>query len=116
MVSEPMTLATDYLLAAAALAGALALWRGADRAQGVAVRLGAGGFLAIGLAAIFGGTWHGFAPRLSAPTAALLWKATLAAAGCASFFLVAGAAFGSVSRRAAPRVAAAAAVKLGLFL
>lgn len=65
---------------------------------------------------MLGGTWHGFSPRLTPSSAALLWKATLAAAGLAGFLLIAGAAFASVPRRAARWVAAIAAVKLGTFL
>jgi len=65
---------------------------------------------------LLGGTWHGFSGQLSLPSATLLWKVTLAATGTASFFLLAGAAFGSLSTRAAIAVTAAAAAKLLVFL
>jgi hypothetical protein len=86
------------------------------RTRRLSLRFWAAGFAAVGAAALLGGTWHGFSARLALPSATLLWKATLAAAGLAGFFLIAGAAFASVSRRAARWVAAIAAVKLGAFL
>ncbi|HEY3171968.1 MAG TPA: hypothetical protein VGK86_05250 [Thermoanaerobaculia bacterium] len=115
-LAQPVTLATDYALGFAAVAGAFLLARGRRGASALPVHFWAAGFFALGVAAFLGGTWHGFSPRLSAPGGALLWKATLAATGCASFFLVAGAALGSVRRRTAAAVAGAAAVKLGIFL
>lgn len=90
------------------------LARAADRRRSVA--FWAGGFAAIGVAAILGGTWHTLSPRLGAPSADLLWKPTLAAAGLAGCLLLAGAAFASVSRRGATWVAGAAAIKLAVFL
>jgi hypothetical protein len=95
-LAQPVTLATDYALGFAAVAGAFLLARGRRGASALPVHFWAAGFFALGVA--------------------LLWKATLAATGCASFFLVAGAALGSVRRRTAAAVAGAAAVKLGIFL
>jgi hypothetical protein len=82
----------------------------------LSVSLWAAGFAAVAVAAALGGTWHGFSPRLPGPSAALLWKATLAAGGFASFFLVAGAALGSVRRRTAVGIVSVAAAKLAVFL
>jgi hypothetical protein len=67
-------------------------------------------------AALFGGAWHGFSPVLTSDGAALLWKMTLAAAGIGDFLLIAGAAFGSASPRAAVWISLAAAGKLAVFL
>jgi hypothetical protein len=96
------------------VAAALRLARAADGRR--SVRFWAGGFAAIGAAAVLGGTWHAFAPRLAATSAELLWKATLAATGVASCLLIAGAAFASLPRRPATWVAGAAAIKLAVFL
>jgi len=115
-LAQPVTFATDSALGLAAFAGALLLARKRRGGAALPVHFWAAGFFALGFAAFLGGTWHGFSPRLSAPAAALLWKATLAGTGCASFFLVVGAALGSVGRRGASAVAAAAALKLGIFL
>jgi hypothetical protein len=114
--AEAVVAATDYLLAAAAFAGAWALHRSASRRPRLGLRLWAAGFASLGAAALFGGTWHGFYPQPGDPTGNALWEATLAAAGLAGSFLVAGAAFAFVPRRAAGWITGAAAVKLAVFL
>jgi hypothetical protein len=116
LLTERVTAATDYLLAAAAAFGALRLERTAKRTGQLSIRFWAGGFAAIAAAALLGGAWHGFLPRLTADASALLWKATLTAAGVADFLLIAGAAFASVSRRAAKWIVASGACKLAIFL
>lgn len=116
LVSQPITLATDYALGLTALAGAILLARRRSGPGPLPTRLWAAGFACVSAAAFLGGTWHGFAPALPAVASAALWKATMAGTGLASFFLVAGAAFGSVARRPAAWLTAAAAGKLGVFL
>jgi hypothetical protein len=79
-IHEPMTLATDYLLAVACGGFSLLLFRMKSAATGwwsIA-------FAAVALAALVGGTYHGF-PSFY-PGA--LWKATLVAAGAASCAMV----------------------------
>jgi len=114
--AEAVVAVTDYLLAAAAFAGAWALLRAAPRRPGRGLRLWAAGFVSLGAAALLGGTWHGFHARIGDPTGDVLWKATLASAGLAGFLLVAGAAFSFVPRRAAGWTTAAAAIKFAVFL
>lgn len=116
MEAEAVVAATDYLLAAAALAGAWALLRAESRRPRLGVRPWAAGFVSLGAAALLGGTWHGFYSRIGDPTGDVLWKATLASAGLTGFFLVAGAAFAFVPRRAAGWITVAAAMKLAVFL
>jgi hypothetical protein len=111
-----VTAATDYLLAAVAVFGALRLDRAAKRTGQLSIRFWAGGFAAIAAAALLGGSWHGFFRYLTADAAALLWKTTLAAAGVADFLLITGAAFASVSRGAVKWIIAAGACKLAIFL
>ncbi|HEV2430035.1 MAG TPA: hypothetical protein VGT43_00820 [Burkholderiales bacterium] len=84
-VSEPMTLATDYLLGA--VAGWLCILLARNRESQSSRTLWALAFAAVALAAFLGGTWHGFLQG------DLLWKATLLAAGGASFAMLAGSAF-----------------------
>ncbi|MDQ5857084.1 MAG: hypothetical protein M3542_02235 [Acidobacteriota bacterium] len=115
-ISQPITLATDYLLGAAALVGALLLARHGRGSGRTAIGLWAAGFLLLSAGAFLGGTWHGFSPRLPDEVAAALWKVTLAGAGAASFFLLAGAAFASIDRRKARWLAGIAALKLAGFL
>ncbi len=84
MIAEPMTLATDYVLAAAnAIFGALLL-----RTQNRPRRLWAFGFLALSVSAFVGGTYHGFTLYLGAGLNAALWQITELAIGTASFLLL----------------------------
>ncbi len=89
-ITEPATLATDYLLAMATLffAGGLAC-----RARGegkTSVRLWAAAFLASAMAALLGGTFHGFRLHFGPLAAAVLWKGTVYAVGLAGLLLLAG--------------------------
>lgn len=114
--SQPITLATDFVLGAAALVGGILLARQARGPGRLATGLWSAGFLALSAGAFLGGTWHGFLPRLSETAAAVIWKGTLAAAGVAAFFLLAGAAFASLGRREARWLTGVAALKLAGFL
>jgi hypothetical protein len=90
-MAEPMTVLTDYGLAAVGAALAVALWA---RAEGqVSRRLWAACFLAVALAAAAGGTWHGWAPRLARPAADALWLVTYAFVGLGNVLILAGAAW-----------------------
>lgn len=82
IVHEPMTLATDYLLAIASTIFAMRLWR--------VHRLWALAFLFTACGSFFGGTSHGFAPMLERLARVTLWKATVFSIGLASFFLLIG--------------------------
>lgn len=115
-ISQPTTLATDCVLGAAALVGALLLARHSRGPGRPAIRLWAAGFLSLSAGAFLGGTWHGFSPRLPDAVGGILWKGTLVAAGAASFFLLAGAAFASLGRRDARWLAGIGAFKLVGFL
>jgi hypothetical protein len=79
-IHEPMTLATDYLLALACGCFSVLLFRMKSAATGWWCI----GFAAVALAALAGGTYHGF-PSFY-PGA--LWKTALAAAGAASCAMV----------------------------
>ena len=115
-ISEPITLATDYVLGAAALVGSILLAGHARREGRPAIGLWAAGFLSLSAGAFLGGTWHGFSPRLPDAIDGVLWKGTLVSAGAASFFLLAGAAFASLEPRQARRVVGIGALKLAAFL
>jgi hypothetical protein len=114
-ISEPVTVGTDYVLGSAALAGGILLVKG-RRPGDIATAFWAAGFFALSAGAFLGGTWHGFSPRLTPPVGSFLWKATLAAAGFTSLFLLAGAAFAALARRNARWITGLAAVKLAVFL
>jgi uncharacterized protein DUF6962 len=89
-ISEPSTLLTDYLLAAAAFVLGARLWAGAP-GDSLARRLWAAAFLAGAAAAAGGGTVHGFRASLPDPFAAALWTGCLMAAALCGALLVAGA-------------------------
>lgn len=82
MISEPMTVATDYALAV------VSAWLGWNLFKSISFsqRLWALAFFSLALAAALGGTWHGFWQN------DLLWKATTLSAGVASFGMVVGSA------------------------
>jgi hypothetical protein len=95
-VSEPMTLLTDYLLAALVLVFALRLSRSGHPGQ-MSTRMWSLAFYASAAAALVGGTYHGFNLYLSPLAAVLLWKVTVYAVGLASLFLFAGAVFAALA-------------------
>lgn len=106
MISEPMTLATDYLLAAITFALALRLLRSAAgqnsrRCWGVA-------FIALGLGAALGGTHHGFELET-------LWKPTVWTVGIASCAMLAGSAYATTRGGMRQALLAFAIVKLAAF-
>ena len=105
MISEPMTLVTDYLLAAVT---AWLAWRLRGSAQH-SRRWWAVAFAALALGAFLGGTWHGFVQNT------ILWKATLLSVGVASFGMVSGSAFAALSGRARDTVLWLAGAKLIVY-
>ena len=107
-LSEPMTLATDYLL------GAVTAWlsfllfkrREAQRSR----FWWAIAFAALALAAFLGGTWHGLLQSDA------LWKATTVSVGMASFAMVVGTVFATLRGAGRKALIALAGVKLLLYL
>jgi hypothetical protein len=106
-ISEPMTLATDYLLAGVTAWLALRLFKSGELQ--LARRWWAIAFTALALGAFLGGTWHGFLQN------DLLWKATVLAVGVASFGMVVGSAFATLPRLAHNLTVAAAILKLAAY-
>lgn len=96
LLAEPMTVATDWLLALVVGFWALKLW---PKPQ-VSVRWWAAALLASAIAAAVGGAAHGFAPYLSPLAKLLIWKSTVLSIGLASLCMLVGA--GRVSFAARP--------------
>ena len=88
-IAEAMTVFTDWGLAAVGLAVAIRL-RALEDGQ-LPRRLWAACFLAVALAAIAGGTSHGWAPRLAGTSRAALWLVTYGLVGLGNVFILAGA-------------------------
>ena len=77
IINEPITLATDYMLAVASTIFGVLLWRRGGRLWALA-------FFFTACGSFFGGTFHGFGGEA-------IWKATVYSIGLASMFLFIGA-------------------------
>ena len=106
MIHEPMTLATDYLLAAVSAWASISVLRTRERQRsrrwwGIAL-------LALALAAAVGGTHHGFALEV-------LWKPTVLIAGAASAAMLAGSTYATTRGALQQSLLGLAAAKLAVF-
>ncbi len=98
VVTEPMTMLTDYALALVSLSFSFLLFRSGQRAAR-AVRLWAWGFLILAAAALAGGSFHGWAFYLDAGTRRTLWNLTMLLIGASSALMIAGTATSRIARR-----------------
>ncbi len=89
-LTEPVTMLTDYTLAAASLGFAAAIRRAIGPRNRVSAWLWCAAFIASAFAAAFGGTYHGFAHHLEPGTREALWNVTIFAMGACGAFIVAG--------------------------
>ena len=90
-ITEPATLLTDYLLAALTAYFAVSLWHSAKRSRQVSQWQWAVAFAASAVAALLGGSWHGFHTLLPPLVAQILWRGTTYAIGLAGLMLLLGA-------------------------
>ena len=88
-LTEPLTTLTDCALAAASLAFAISLRRSIGPRNRISAWLWCAAFVASGVAAAVGGTFHGFAGYLDAGTLRALWSLTMFAIGACGAFIVA---------------------------
>jgi hypothetical protein len=116
MISEPMTLATDYLLGAVSDVCAVLLLKQNRRVRQTCIRLWAFALLAAATGSYAGGTYHGFHHALSPPVAAAIWKLTTISMGVASFLLLAAAITAAFSAPARHWLLAGAALKLAIYV
>ncbi|MCH7819810.1 MAG: hypothetical protein IIB40_09670 [Candidatus Marinimicrobia bacterium] len=87
-ISEPMTMLTDYLLGVWTLYLAFKLIREGIGISQRSILLWGLSFFATGIAAIIGGTSHGFALYFGTVTREVIWTATLYSIGFTSLFLL----------------------------
>jgi hypothetical protein len=113
-IREPMTMATDYLLALVAFFGAARLLL-ASRERPSARPWGVGLILS-GLAAAVGGSMHGFAAYLSPGTKAALWQVIYMLVGVASFLVLAGALRALTPDPPRRGLLVASSIKLGVYV
>jgi len=90
-ITEPMTTITDYAMGALALVLALRLFGDAEAGRQLSGRLWATAFVMTAVAAIVGGTYHGFIQWVPGATGRVVWKITLLATGVGSACLLAAA-------------------------
>lgn len=114
-LAEPTTSLTDYALALVALALGARLVRGPGPAP-LSRRLLGAGFLLAGLAALLGGTLHGFAPGFSVALKAGLWDLTYGAVGLASTLVATALAAALLPRAARGIILAALGLRIALGL
>jgi hypothetical protein len=89
-IAEPLTTLTDYALAVESFYFAVRIGRLRGPANRVSAWLWRAAFIATGIAALVGGSFHGFAPQLDASTLRSLWNITVYSLGAALGFLVSG--------------------------
>ncbi len=88
-ITEPMTMATDYLLAAWSVVLAVWLLRRGAGAPRQPLILWLLAFAVTAVAALAGGTAHGFALMLGAAGRAVVWKVTVVAIGLSALLMIA---------------------------
>jgi len=115
-ITEPMTLATDYLLGVVALVFAVRLYQQGAAAGQWSVRLWAAAFLMTATAAFVGGSYHGFVTMLAPDAGRALWHATLIATGVGSAALLAAAATAGTSGLVRQMLLLVVVVKLAAYL
>jgi hypothetical protein len=106
VVAEPMTMATDYALAAVAGCCCLLIFKRTPLQN--SQRHWALAFAALAVAAALGGTHHGFVIEA-------LWTPTVLAVGIASFAMLAGSAIATTSGRLRQGLIALALAKLLVY-
>ena len=89
-ITEPVTMLTDYALAAASLAFAMQLSRTIGPRNRVSAWLWSAGFVTSAVAALAGGTYHGFALDIDDWTHRALWNVIVYTMGVSAGLMIAG--------------------------
>jgi hypothetical protein len=113
ILTEPMTLVTDYILSGVTGWLGWQLW--AAREAQASRRLWALAFAALALAALAGGSHHGYSLLLPESVLAALWKVTVFSVGIASFGMLCGSAVAVTSERTRQLLLMLAGAKLALY-
>ena len=114
-ISEPTTLATDYLLGTLSELCGVFLLKEYGKVRHTCIRWWAFGLFAVAMASYAGGTYHGFQHALGPVVASILWKATTISMGIASFMLLTAALTSALSGQDRTWLIAAAALKLVIY-
>lgn len=114
-ITEPMTMASDYVLAALAIFLARPLLRLARQLRENSIRLWGLALLAVAAGAIAGGASHGFALYLGETGHAVMWKLTVYSIGLASLFMLSGSVTACAPRPLRQWLLAAAVAKFAVY-
>src|SRR5262249_39387866 len=89
-ITEPVTMLTDYALAAVSFGFAVSLAHSIGPRNRVSAWFWCAAFVGCGIAAASGGTYHGFGEHLTTGTLRSLWNVTIFSAGASGAFMTAG--------------------------
>ena len=115
-VTEPTTMATDYLLAIVCVVFGLALLRVGGGVRDMSIQLWGWALLVTAVGAVAGGTYHGFLHYLRPDTVAALWKVTVYSIGAAAFLMLSAAVLSTLPRRVSRWVLGLAVAKFLFYL
>jgi len=115
-ITEPMTMATDYVMGGLALVLAVRLIRAGAIGRQTSVWVWGLAFVATASAAFFGGTYHGFIQMLPVGAARILWKITLMSTGIGSACLLAAVVLAGTTGWVQRALFALIAVKLAVYV
>ncbi|HSE42193.1 MAG TPA: hypothetical protein VLH08_15620 [Acidobacteriota bacterium] len=90
-ITEPVTVLTDYILAIETIVFGILLRKHAAQTKEIPVKFWSIAFFVIALAAITGGTCHGFVNDLPKSVYNFLWKITLYSVGASTLFMLSAA-------------------------
>jgi hypothetical protein len=115
-ITEPMTMITDYAMGALAAGFAVRLAGDATAGGQLSGRLWAAALLMTAVAALVGGTCHGFSEWMPGATGRAMWKATLLATGVGSACLLAAAVVAGAAGSLRIALAGAVIAKLAFYV
>ncbi|WP_416669232.1 DUF6962 family protein [Egbenema bharatensis] len=116
IITEPMTLLTDYLIAIQAIGFAVLLGQKGRSLRQRSMWLWAATFGFVGLAAFLGGTCHGFVTYLGNERVRVMWQIMVYCLGIASYLMLAATVTSVLPRRIQVWVLLGFGVKSVLYL
>ena len=98
-ITEPLTMLTDYIIAVETLVFAVSLFRIHQDRQQISICFCAAAFLTIAIAAIFGGTYHGFTLYFDEKTKVILWIPVVYSLSLSSLLMLQATVISSLNNR-----------------
>ncbi len=115
-ITEPITMLTDYAIAIQTSGFSVLLLKLGQFRQQSAVQFWAAAFGSVAVAAVLGGTCHGFTQTFAPSTLALLWKIMLLALSLAGCFMLFATLKSSLSRHWQRWGSILVGIKLSVYL